>query len=678
MKSGYKWCVVLILLALLTACAGQTPDQPNAAEVLDTEEVAIPTASLEAASPPVLSFDLVNSNQPFTAPETFMIGLGDLDDDGDLDAVLANTMNNPAEVWLNDGSGGFVDSGQRLASYGHGVLLADFDMESDLDAFFVYHQFTNPSRLYLNDGSGTFTPSAYQFEDGLLSAVDTNLVDLNADGAPDVHVVYYDPQGLADKVYLNDGTGNFSDSGLELMEDTIDWGDLDGDGDADLFGKNWQEGYVVYLNEGGQLTEVWRMDDPQASLGGVALADVDGDGDLDAVIANGFRSTGSFPSRVFLNDGAGNFTDSGQQLNATLGAELAAGDLDLDGDVDMVVINMDIQNEVWLNDGAGYFFDSGMRLGVDADTNARPTLGDVDGDGDLDLAVGRFKGGAQIWLNTLIQPAASLPGQIVFYSEREGNAELYTMQPDGSGQTRLTFNEIEDSAPDWSPDGQQIVFISDRDDPDGGKCFPDCLFQLYLISPDGSGEERLVQTETTAHHPAWRPDGLALTFDDEFNLQGNIYQIQADGSGLEVLIEDAFWADWSPDGSQLVFVSGRDGSLELYLADADGSNIRRLTDNDRMDFFPAWSPDGTQIAFMAGTGMLRQIFVINVDGSGERQLTSEGPVSEDPVWSPDGVYIAFQSNRSGPYQIYRMRADGSDVVQLTNEGNNYWASWGQP
>jgi hypothetical protein len=345
------------------------------------------------------------SAQEFTSPETFQTGLGDLDGDGDLDAVLANPMRNAAQVWLNDGSGSFVDTGQRLTQYGHGVALADFDEDGDLDAFIVCHQFTLPSRVYLNDGTGMFTDSGQVFDDARLSAAEVHLLDLNADDHLDAHVVYYGEPGVPDKLYLNDGQASFSDSGLSLAENTIAWGDLDGDGDVDYFGKSWGVGYVVQINDGsGGFSASWQVADPLATIGGIGLADFDGDGDLDALIANGFRDTGSQPSRLFWNDGSGQFTDSGLLLNETLGADLALGDLDLDGDLDAVIANMDRPNEVWLYED-GIFVDSGLRLGQDSDMSSMPMLGDLDGDGDLDIIFGRFNGGAEIWFNFTIDGA---------------------------------------------------------------------------------------------------------------------------------------------------------------------------------------------------------------------------------------------------------------------------------
>jgi hypothetical protein len=99
-----------------------------------------------------------------------------------------------------------------------------------------------------------------------------------------------------------------TDSGLALDEDTIAWGDLDGDGDIDYFGKIFSNGYVVQLNDGsGNFNEGWKIESAQTTNGGIALADFDGDGDLDALVANGFRETGGFPSLLFWTDGSGLF-----------------------------------------------------------------------------------------------------------------------------------------------------------------------------------------------------------------------------------------------------------------------------------------------------------------------------------------------------------------------------------
>ena len=356
------------------------------------------------SAPPAIINLLERSDQALGLRETFQAALGDLDGDGDLDAVFANPMRNHGAVWLNDGRGTFVNTDQQLTQYGHGVELADFDGDGDLDAVMVCHQNSAATKVYLNDGAGILTATAQDFGDARISAADVNLLDLNGDGFTDIHVLYYSESGVPDKVYLNDGGGTFDDSGLLLDEDFIAWGDLDGDGDVDYFGKHWSEGYGVMRNDGsGQFALGWQMEDQQASVGDVMLADFDGDGDLDAMISNGFRDTGSRPARLLWNDGSGAFTDSGLRLNETMGAHFAVGDLDLDGRLDVVVTNMDRPNEVWLNRGAE-FLDSGLRLGNNAEMSGRPTLGDLDGDGDLDAIIGRFRGGAEIWFNATVHP----------------------------------------------------------------------------------------------------------------------------------------------------------------------------------------------------------------------------------------------------------------------------------
>ena len=159
------------------------------------------------------------------------------------------------------------------------------------------------------------------------------------------------------------------------------------------------------LNDGaGHFSGGWTLADARTTEGGIAVADFDGDGDLDALVTNGFRDEGAYPTRLFWNDGGtGQFVDSGQALNETMGAEVAAGDLDGDGALDVVVANMDLPNEIWLNDGHGTLVDSGLRLGAipPEGHSTVPSLGDLDGDGDLDVLIGDLAGAPVIWFNLL-------------------------------------------------------------------------------------------------------------------------------------------------------------------------------------------------------------------------------------------------------------------------------------
>ena len=130
----------------------------------------------------------------------------------------------------------------------------------------------------------------------------------------------------------------------------------------------------------------------------MGIGDLDGDGDLDVFIANGDR-TGTYPSSVWLNDGTGRFTDSGQRLGSTFFGWPVLGDLTGDGSLDVFISNFTQPNQVWLNDGTGRFTDSGLSLSGEATTRGC-ALGDLDGDGDLDVFVANFATGSnEIWFN---------------------------------------------------------------------------------------------------------------------------------------------------------------------------------------------------------------------------------------------------------------------------------------
>jgi len=280
-------------------------------------------------------------------------------------------------------------------------------------------------------------------------------------------------------------------------------------------------------------------------------------------------------------------------------------------------------------------------------------------------------------------PAAA--GEIAFYSERDGNAEIYVVNADDTGWRRLTDDPAEDVCPDWSPDGTQLVFITARHDPNPTGCFRDCSYEIYVMNADGSNPRRLTDTPANELHPVWSPDGSQIAFASARDGNNEIYVMDSDGSNARRLTDTEageMHPTWSPDGSRIAFNSDRDGNWEIYVIDADGSNPRRLTDSPAWDLFPDWSPDGTEIVFFTtDPGKQNQdIAVMAADGSNLRLLTdTPRTVDEDPVWSPDGAYIAFQSDRDGNFEIYAMRADGSEQRNLSKARNDeYWPSWRPP
>ena len=320
-----------------------------------SEPLAAPqTWQFRVKSAAIASGYFLDSGQSLGSSESYGVTLGDVDGDGDLDAFVANGNAQPNRVWLNDGSGTFTDSSQSLGSSMSGsVTLGDVDGDGDLDAFVANDEEAN--RVWLNDGSGTFTDSSQSL--GSSRSRSVTLGDVDSDGDLDAFVANFLGQG--NRVWLNDGSGTFTDSSQYLGSSSslgVTLGDVDGDGDLDAFVANtYRQGNRVWLNDGsGTFT------DSSQSLGSswsrsVTLGDVDGDGDLDAFVANASsnsfvaKTSNSQANRVWLNDGSGTFTDSSQSLGSSGSRSVTLGDVDGDGDLDAFVANWKQANRVWLN-----------------------------------------------------------------------------------------------------------------------------------------------------------------------------------------------------------------------------------------------------------------------------------------------------------------------------------------
>ena len=270
---------------------------------------------------------------------------------------------------------------------------------------------------------------------------------------------------------------------------------------------------------------------------------------------------------------------------------------------------------------------------------------------------------------TAPQPHPALVGRIAFSSDRDGNDEIYVMDTNASGLTRLTVNEASDTSPVFSPDGSKIAFTSDRD---GARDI------FVMDSRNGSNQSNLTGNADHDHKPSWSPDGEKITFNS--HREGfNVFVMNADGSGqtrltMGVGMENQD-ASWSPDGSRIVFYTYR-GNGDIFLMNADGSNETRLTKSTDDDLTPSWSPDGTRIAFTSYRDGNPEIYVINVDGSGATRLTHDVGADWSPSWSPDGAWIAFDSERDGNREIYVINANGYGFTRLTdNPARDASPSW---
>jgi TolB protein len=259
---------------------------------------------------------------------------------------------------------------------------------------------------------------------------------------------------------------------------------------------------------------------------------------------------------------------------------------------------------------------------------------------------------------TMVITAVGAKGQIAFVRTRDGNAEIYVINADESGQVNLTNNPAFDGGqPAWSPDGARIAFVSRRDGND----------EIYVMGANGSNQVNLSNNPALDLSPAWSPDGTKIAFISDRDGPFQIYVMNADGSGVARLTHDAasdVEATWSPDGTKIAFVSGTAQGSQIAVMNADGSEVVALT-SASLDGEPAWSPDGSKIAFSNG-----QLKVMNADGSGATILTS----GWNPQWSPDGSRIAFHrvnhTNRALCSQspctlsFHVINADGSGLLQL--------------
>lgn len=281
------------------------------------------------------------------------------------------------------------------------------------------------------------------------------------------------------------------------------------------------------------------------------------------------------------------------------------------------------------------------------------------------------------------------PGAIAFTSDRDGlnNLQVYRMNGDGFGQTRLTETIGMNQDPTWSADGGKIAFTNF-----------DANRDVYQMNADGSEETNLTNAAGDDVFPAYTSTGTGIVFSssregNQFDLYLMTLGAGGQTTGLTRLTTGAsheYLPSVSPDGERVAFASDRGGNRDIYVMDLarEGASTRpvRLTRSAAVDQFPEWSPDGRQIAFTSERAGNPEVYRMKAAPEGARNRPvnlSKNPARDlVPTWSPDGKKVAFQSNRPASdgttdYEIWRARAtDGANATNLTNNSTNeYQPDW---
>ena len=255
-------------------------------------------------------------------------------------------------------------------------------------------------------------------------------------------------------------------------------------------------------------------------------------------------------------------------------------------------------------------------------------------------------------------------GMIAFQSNRDGNFEIYTMSADGADQRRLTANPANDISPEWSPDGSRIAFASDRDG----------TWDIYTMKADGSDARQLTKGAGTNTAPSWTPAGDRILFISTRDaINGEVYRMNPDGSGLERLTADSLVKDspfLAPDGSTLIVTLNNRGRFAIAAISLPGRTVTQLTPSASNNFAPVLAPGAAEMMFVSDRDGSLQVYAMTLTGGDQRKLSVDPRDERTPSYTdtPGEILVA---KRGG---IYRVALSAKKESMLSFKGD-YAPAW---
>jgi len=253
------------------------------------------------------------------------------------------------------------------------------------------------------------------------------------------------------------------------------------------------------------------------------------------------------------------------------------------------------------------------------------------------------------------------PGSLANDCTPGEDLDVWVVNWNGSDLINLTDDSAQaDSHPDWSPDGQQIVFDSDR----SGNA------QLYMMKADGSDPRPLTDNSGQNVEPKWSPDGKWITYHCRQGFETRVCVLSLNGqpAGEPIAGTTPVWSPVSPEGDvRLAYLCFQDIQSDICTARPDGSQLVNVTNSPADEHSPAWSPDGNWLAFVSNRGDDVDIYKVCVTCPGEPaavRLTDEPRAAGWPAWSPDGEQVAYADVPGQTLML--VNADRSDVTFLAS------------